>query len=64
MASLREVAQKVLAWIKRIPIDDDDEGCIPGNPYCGPQHPVNHNGVGLGARGPKNDWGASGGVGY
>ncbi|SAL32509.1 hypothetical protein AWB69_02840 [Caballeronia udeis] len=64
MAMLKKAALKVLELIKRIPIAAGPGGYNGGNSYGGPAKGINHNGVGLGAPGPKNKFGMNGRSGY
>ncbi|CAE6842197.1 hypothetical protein [Paraburkholderia aspalathi] len=64
MASFKKVALKVLDLIKRIPIAEGPAAYNGGNSYGSRSKRVNHNGVGLGAPGPKNKFGMNGRSGY
>ncbi|MDB5781473.1 hypothetical protein [Caballeronia mineralivorans] len=61
---LKMLVVKIIAVIKRIPIAESG-GYAGGYQYgVRRRKQINHNGVGLGARGPKNGWGSKGGPGY
>ena len=61
---LKTLVMKIMAVVKRIPIAEGGS-YAGGNQYGSHRRKqINHNGVGLGARGPKNGWGSKGGPGY
>lgn len=64
MAGLKSAVLKVLELFKRIPVVQEAGGYRGSNSYRGPAKGVNHNGVGLGAPGPKNKFGMNGHSGY